>query len=87
MGLVTPAEAEATVEKARYTPGVVKVVKMFETWNGASGSGASGGTAGGAAAGQGPVATDGGRGAETRQALAAGGVAGRVTDDSADAAY
>lgn len=87
LGLVTPAEAEATVEKARYTPGVVKVVKMFETWNGESGSGASGVTASGAAAGQGPGATDGGRGTETRQALAAGGVAGRVTDDSDDAAF
>ena len=33
LGLVTPAEAEATVDKARYTPGVAKVVKMFETWH------------------------------------------------------
>ena len=33
MGLVTPAEAEATVNKARYIPGVVRVVKVFETWN------------------------------------------------------
>ena len=30
MGLVTPAEAEAVVEKARYVRGVEKVVKVFE---------------------------------------------------------
>jgi len=30
MGLVTPAEADAAVEKARYVPGVRKVVKVFE---------------------------------------------------------
>jgi osmotically-inducible protein OsmY len=30
MGLVTPAEAEATVKKARYVPGVKRVVKVFE---------------------------------------------------------
>ena len=30
MGLVTPAEAEAVVEKVRYIPGVKKVVKVFE---------------------------------------------------------
>jgi osmotically-inducible protein OsmY len=30
MGLVTPAEAEAAVEKARYVPGVKRVVKIFE---------------------------------------------------------
>jgi osmotically-inducible protein OsmY len=30
MGLVTRAEAEATVEKARYVPGVNQVVKIFE---------------------------------------------------------
>ncbi|MGA7982082.1 MAG: BON domain-containing protein [Chromatiaceae bacterium] len=30
MGLVTPAEAEATVAKARYVPGVKRVVKVFE---------------------------------------------------------
>jgi osmotically-inducible protein OsmY len=30
MGLVTPAEAEAVVEKARYIRGVEKVVKVFE---------------------------------------------------------
>ena len=42
MGLVTPAEAEATVDKARYTPGVVRVVKIFETWNGDAGNGEPG---------------------------------------------
>lgn len=42
MGLVTPAEAEATIDKARYTPGVVRVVKIFETWNGESANKASG---------------------------------------------
>jgi osmotically-inducible protein OsmY len=30
MGLVTPAEAKATVEKVRYVPGVKRVVKLFE---------------------------------------------------------
>lgn len=30
MGLVTPAEAHAAVEKARYVPGVEKVVRIFE---------------------------------------------------------
>jgi osmotically-inducible protein OsmY len=30
MGLVTPAEANAVVEKARYVPGVKRVVKVFE---------------------------------------------------------
>lgn len=44
MGLVTPAEAEATVDKARYTPGVVRVVKIFETWNGEAGNGEPGKT-------------------------------------------
>ena len=42
MGLVTPAEAEATVDKARYTPGVVRVVKIFETWNGETANKAAG---------------------------------------------
>jgi osmotically-inducible protein OsmY len=30
MGLVTPAEAKATVAKVRYVPGVKRVVKLFE---------------------------------------------------------
>jgi osmotically-inducible protein OsmY len=30
MGLVSPAEAEAVVDKARYVPGVKKVIKVFE---------------------------------------------------------
>jgi osmotically-inducible protein OsmY len=30
MGLVTPAEAEAAVQKTRYVPGVKQVVKIFE---------------------------------------------------------
>ena len=30
MGLVTPAEASAAVEKARWVDGVAKVVKVFE---------------------------------------------------------
>lgn len=30
MGLVHPAEAEAAAEKARYVPGVAKVIKIFE---------------------------------------------------------
>lgn len=42
MGLVTPAEAEATVDKARYIHGVVRVVKIFETWNGETANRASG---------------------------------------------
>ncbi len=33
MGLVTPEEAEAAVDKVRYVPGVVKVVKVFEITN------------------------------------------------------
>ena len=47
MGLVTPAEAEATVDKARYTPGVVRVVKIFEAWNGETGNGETGNRASG----------------------------------------
>jgi hypothetical protein len=30
MGLVTPQEADAAVEQARYVPGVTRVVKLFE---------------------------------------------------------
>jgi osmotically-inducible protein OsmY len=30
MGLVTPEEADAAVERARYVPGVTRVVKLFE---------------------------------------------------------
>lgn len=33
MGLVSPEEAQAAVDKARYVPGVVKVVKVFEITN------------------------------------------------------